>query len=89
LGAPHVVGSTPIPKYPQAGPAFQADPVPDEPPLSFDNPAIEGSAGTSSGSSAPAATGPASHGDAPSADLAGDEQRPGAGPLSHKRTGDE
>ena len=42
LGAPHVVGSTAIPKYPQAGPAFQVDPVPDEPPLSaYENPAIE------------------------------------------------
>jgi hypothetical protein len=34
LGAPHVTGSTPVPKYPAAG-THQADPVGTEPPLGF------------------------------------------------------
>jgi hypothetical protein len=34
LGAPHVTGSAPVPKYPAAG-AHQADPVGTEPPLGF------------------------------------------------------
>ena len=36
-----VVGSTPVPQYPQASTPFQRDPVPDEPPLGLDNPALE------------------------------------------------
>ena len=39
-GAAFVVGSTPVPNYPAAG-AHQADPCGPEPPLSFDNPALE------------------------------------------------
>jgi hypothetical protein len=42
-----VVGSTAIPQYPQASAPFQSDPVPDEPPLSFDNPALEPSSSCS------------------------------------------
>src|SRR5262249_28765081 len=38
VSAAHVVGSTATPQYPQASAPFQFDPVPDEPPLSFDNP---------------------------------------------------
>jgi hypothetical protein len=44
VGTPHVVGSTPIPKYPElpASSPFYHDPVPNEPPLSVhDNPALE------------------------------------------------
>jgi hypothetical protein len=82
LGAPHVVGSTPIPKYPQAGPAFQVDPVGDEPPLAFDNPALANPTGVPPVTS-PVDPGPVSD-TAPLSDLADDEQRPGAGPLSHK-----
>ena len=38
IGTPHVVGSTPIPKYPElpADSPFHHDPVPSEPPLSAD-----------------------------------------------------
>jgi excisionase family DNA binding protein len=35
LGAPHVVGSAPIPKYPAASAPFQRDPVPAEPPTGY------------------------------------------------------
>jgi hypothetical protein len=35
LGAPHVTGSTPIPKYPAASTPFQSDPVGVEPPLGY------------------------------------------------------
>jgi hypothetical protein len=38
---PYVIGSTAVPIYPQAAAPFQRDPVPNEPPLSFDNPALE------------------------------------------------
>jgi hypothetical protein len=34
MGAPHVVGSAPAPRYPAAA-AHQADPVPAEPPLGY------------------------------------------------------
>jgi|SRR5215471_19305483 len=34
-------GSTATPQYPQASAPFQRDPVPDELPLSFDNPALD------------------------------------------------
>ena len=37
---PYVIGSTSTPIYPQASAPFQRDPVPIEPPLSFDNPAL-------------------------------------------------
>jgi hypothetical protein len=37
----YVVGSTALPQYPQASAPFQCDPVPDEPPLGLDNPALE------------------------------------------------
>ena len=41
-GSPRVIGATPTPQYPQAGPPFQRDPVPNEPPLSaHENPALE------------------------------------------------
>jgi hypothetical protein len=40
VSAAYVVGSEPIPRYPQASGPFQSDPVPDEPPLGFDNPAL-------------------------------------------------
>jgi hypothetical protein len=43
IGTPYVVGSTPIPKYPElpADSPFHHDPVPPEPPLSADeNPAL-------------------------------------------------
>jgi hypothetical protein len=39
-GVPTVTGSTPIPKYPAASPSWQIQ-LPDEPPLGFDNPALE------------------------------------------------
>jgi hypothetical protein len=38
---PYVIGSTAVPIYPQASTPFQRDLVPIEPPLSFDNPALE------------------------------------------------
>ena len=43
IAAAHVVGSTPIPKYPElpANSPFHHDPVPNEPPLGLTNPAIE------------------------------------------------
>jgi hypothetical protein len=41
IDQPTVVGSTAIPQYPQASTPFQRDPVPDEPPLGLDNPALE------------------------------------------------
>jgi hypothetical protein len=41
VGAAYVIGSTAVPQYPQASGPFQRDPVPDEPPLGFDNPALE------------------------------------------------
>jgi hypothetical protein len=37
VGAATVIGSTAVPQYPQASAPFQRDPVPDEPPLGFDN----------------------------------------------------
>jgi hypothetical protein len=41
IDAAYVVGSTALPHYPQASTPFQRDPVPDEPPLGLDNPALE------------------------------------------------
>jgi hypothetical protein len=41
VGAATVIGSTAVPQYPQASTPFQCDPVPNEPPLGFDNPALE------------------------------------------------
>jgi len=41
VSAAYVVGSEPIPRYPQASGPFQHDPVPDEPPLGLDNPALD------------------------------------------------
>jgi hypothetical protein len=68
VSAAYVVGSTATPQYPQASTPFQHDPVPDEPPLSFDNPALEVS---SLASCSPQATpNPAS--DVPSTPLGGD-----------------
>jgi hypothetical protein len=79
LGAPHVVGSTAIPRYPQAGPAFQVDPVGDEPPLSaYENPAIENPTG---GSSVLASVEPGGAAAAPSSSLLSDVE-PAAPPLS-------
>src|SRR5215467_1684603 len=49
-----VIGTTAIPQYPQASTPFQSDPVPDEPPLGFDNPALE----PSSSATEAQATGP-------------------------------
>jgi len=76
VSAAYVVGSTATPQYPQASTPFQSDPVPDEPPLGFDNPALE-PLGLAS-SSAPVAQGnspnPAL---APSAPL--DVEQPGLG----------
>jgi hypothetical protein len=47
IGTPTVIGTEPIPKYPQASEPFRVDPVGDEPPLSaYENPAIEPSAET-------------------------------------------
>jgi hypothetical protein len=41
-GTPRLIGATPTPQYPQAGPPFHRDPVPDEPPLpAHDNPALD------------------------------------------------
>ena len=78
--APHIVGSTAIPKYPQASAPFQTDPVGDEPPLPVhENSTLEE---PSTFHAYVEATGPASA-DAPSlSDLASlsDAQRAGAGP---------
>jgi hypothetical protein len=41
VSAAYVVGSTATPQYPQASTPFQCDPVPDEPSLGLDNPALE------------------------------------------------
>jgi hypothetical protein len=43
-GVPRVVGSTPVPNYPQASTPFQSDPVPPEPPLGFSIDQLEPSA---------------------------------------------
>ena len=39
-GVPTVTGSTPVPSYPAASPSWQIQ-LPDEPPLGFDNPALD------------------------------------------------
>jgi hypothetical protein len=39
-GVPTVTGATPIPSYPAASPSWQIQ-LPDEPPLGFDNPALD------------------------------------------------
>jgi hypothetical protein len=39
-GVPNVIGPTPIPKYPAASSSWQIQ-LPDEPPLGFDNPALD------------------------------------------------
>jgi hypothetical protein len=41
IGSPTVVGAQPVPQYPAASPSWQIQ-LPDEPPLGFENPAIEG-----------------------------------------------
>jgi hypothetical protein len=48
IAAAHVIGSTPTPatQYPACSPALAVQ-LPDEPPLSFDNPALDPSAGLS------------------------------------------
>ena len=46
IGSPRVVGSTPIPIYPQASTPFQSDPVPIEPPLGYSVAQVEPSMGT-------------------------------------------
>jgi hypothetical protein len=71
-----VVGSTPLPRYPQASTPFRSDPVGLEPPLGYSIDALEhgGLASTSE-----AQAGPAS--DAPSPSMVDDVQRD-AGPLS-------
>jgi hypothetical protein len=79
LGAPHVVGSAPIPKYPQAGTPFQIDPVGDEPPLSaYENPALDPS--TVSPSAAEDSGDPTNARPAPA--LSSGEQREVGSPLS-------
>jgi hypothetical protein len=45
ISNPHIVGTSPVPNYPAASAPFQFDPVPNEPPLGWDNPALEPSAG--------------------------------------------
>ena len=74
-----VIGSTGLPNYP-AGPAWSADPGSQyvEPPLSFDNPALELGLATEA-----QATGPTSA-DAPSLTPLSDAPRAGVGSLSHK-----
>jgi hypothetical protein len=42
-GTPNVTGATPVPSYPAASTSWQIQ-LPDEPPLGFDNPALEPSA---------------------------------------------
>ena len=44
VGAATVIGSTAVPQYPQASTPFQRDPVPDEPPIGFENPVLDNSA---------------------------------------------
>jgi hypothetical protein len=73
LGAPHIVGSALIPKYPQASTPFQVDPVGIEPPLGFDNPALDPSTLPSVEDGDPTAR--------PEAPLSSGEQRVGS-PLS-------
>ena len=83
VGVPHVVGSTPIPKYPElpASSPFHHDPVPNEPPLSaYENPAL-------SAVSFPAAEqlGAPAAGSAPPSELtppSADDVEPGAGASS-------
>ena len=43
ISSPQIVGSTPIAKY-EGAPNWSHDPVPSEPPLGFDNPALNPSA---------------------------------------------
>jgi hypothetical protein len=76
VGAATVIGSTAVPQYPQASAPFQRDPVPDEPPLGFDNPDLEPP------SSSAQATDPTSA-DAPSLTALDDVERADVGPLSH------
>ena len=87
IGTPSVTGATPIPKYPAAG-AHQSDPVGIEPPLGFSVNDLEPSTNQLAPPVAVEEPGPASRGDAPS-DLADALRAKDAGPLSHKRTGDE
>jgi len=77
LGAPHVIGSTPAPKYPAASAAHQTEQLPEEP-LGYSVNDLD-----PTGPSPPVGTGPAAD-PAPSslAPLHDDEQRPSAGPLS-------
>jgi hypothetical protein len=82
VGAAHVVGSTATPNYPQASAPFQCDPVPDEPPLGFDNPALNPS-DLEPSSSAAQAPDPTSN--APSLTPLSDGQRTDVGSLSNKR----
>src|SRR5215469_16475303 len=56
IDQPTIVGLTANPQYPAASAPFQHDPVPDEPPLGFDNPAL----GPEEYSLAAAGQGPAS-----------------------------
>jgi hypothetical protein len=89
-GAPRVIGSTPSPaaQYPAASAAHQTELPPVEP-LGYSVDAMPGDESESPTGvppvTSPVDTGPASDGNAPSAVLAGDEQRPGAGPLSSER----
>jgi hypothetical protein len=90
LGAPRVIGATPNPsmQYPAASSAHQTE-LPPEQPLGFSIDEMPNPTGdVSSGVSPPVAPGPASD-TAPLSDLADNEQRPGAGPLSNKQAGDE
>jgi hypothetical protein len=73
LPTTHVVGSTAVPNYPQASAPFQFDPVGLEPPLGFDNPALEPTS---------LATSPAQATDPTSADAATGKQRADVGSLS-------
>jgi hypothetical protein len=79
VSAAVVVGSTAIPQYPQASAPFQCDPVPDEPPLGLDNPALEPGP-FSPGSGDPTGDVPAS-----TAPLVEDVERVGSPPLSSSR----
>ena len=89
IGTPRVVGSMPNPssQYPAASAAHQTA-LPDEPPLGFSVNDLEPSTNQLAPPVAVEEPGPASRGDAPS-DHADALRAKDAGPLSHKRTGDE
>jgi hypothetical protein len=77
VSAAYVVGSTATPNYPAASAPFQCDPVPDEPPLGLDNPALEPSTLSPVEDSAPVS-------EVPSPDPLVDDVEPDAGARPYR-----